>query len=69
MPANKKLTDFTNLFSPYDFNKNDQIIISYFKYAWNRYNKANGSNKAQIVWNKKHGELFHQWDKWKKIIQ
>ena len=33
MLANKKLTDFTNLFSPYDFNKNDQIILSYFKDA------------------------------------
>ena len=31
MLANKKLTDFTNLFSPYDFDKNDQIILSYFK--------------------------------------
>ena len=31
MPADKKLTDFTNLFSPYDFDKNDQIILSYFK--------------------------------------
>ena len=33
MLANKKLNDFTNLFSPYDFNKNDQIILSYFKDA------------------------------------
>ena len=31
--ADKKLTDFTNLFSPYDFDKNDQIILSYFKDA------------------------------------
>ena len=29
--AGKKLTDFTNLFSPHDFNKNDNIILSYFK--------------------------------------
>ena len=36
MLANKKLTDFTNLFSPYDFDKNDQIVLSYFKDAWNR---------------------------------
>ena len=36
MLANKKLTDFTNLFSPYDFHKNDQIILSYFKDAWSR---------------------------------
>ena len=31
MLEDKKLTDFTNLFSPYDFDKNDQIILSYFK--------------------------------------
>ena len=31
MLAGKKLTDFTNLFSPHDFNKNDSIILSYFK--------------------------------------
>ena len=33
MLAGKTLTDYTNLFSPYDFNKNDQIIFSYFKDA------------------------------------
>ena len=33
MFANKTLTDYTNLFSPYDFNKNDSIILSYFKDA------------------------------------
>ena len=31
MLAGKKLTDFTSLFSPYDFEKNDGIILSYFK--------------------------------------
>ena len=31
MLAGKTLIDYTNLFSPYDFNKNDQIILSYFK--------------------------------------
>ena len=30
MLADKTLTDYTNLFSPYDFDKNDQIILSYF---------------------------------------
>ena len=29
--AGKTLTDYTSLFSPYDFNKNNQIILSYFK--------------------------------------
>ena len=33
MHAGKTLTDFTALFSPYHFNKNDQIIHSYFKDA------------------------------------
>ena len=31
MLAGKKLTDFTSLFSPYDFEKNGSIILSYFK--------------------------------------
>ena len=31
MLAGKKLTDYTDLFSPYDFNKNDNIILSCFK--------------------------------------
>ena len=30
MLTGKKLTDYTNLFSPYDFKKNDNIILSYF---------------------------------------
>ena len=29
--ADKKLTDFTILFFPYDFDKNDNIILSYIK--------------------------------------
>ena len=33
MLADKKLSDFANLFSQYDFDKNDQIILSYFKDA------------------------------------
>ena len=31
MLAGKKLTDFMSMFSPYDFKKNDNIILSYFK--------------------------------------
>ena len=30
MFAGKSLIDFTSLFSPYDFKKNDDIILSYF---------------------------------------
>ena len=33
--AGKKSTDFTNLFFPYDFKKNGDIILSYFKDEWN----------------------------------
>ena len=31
MLASKKLTDYTNMFSPQDFKKNDDVILSYFK--------------------------------------
>ena len=31
MLVSKKLTDFKNMFSPYDFEKNDDIILTYFK--------------------------------------
>ena len=33
MLAGKTLIDYTNFFSPYDFDKNNQIILSYFKDA------------------------------------
>ena len=33
MLAGKPLIDYTNLFSPYDLDKIDQIILSYFKDA------------------------------------
>ena len=33
MSAGKKLTDYTNLFSPHDFKKDDSISLSYFKYG------------------------------------
>ena len=35
MLAGKKMTDFSSMFSPYDFKKNDNIILSYFKGEWN----------------------------------
>ena len=31
MLAGKKLIDYTSLFSPHDFKKNDDIVLSYFK--------------------------------------
>ena len=33
--ASKTLIDYTSLFSPYDFEKNDNINLSYFKNEWN----------------------------------
>ena len=39
MLAGKKLTDYTNLFSPYDFKKNDDIILS----------KKNESNSIEAI--------------------
>ena len=35
MLAGEIFTDFTSLFSLYDFKKNDNIILSYFKDEWN----------------------------------
>ena len=37
MLAGKKLTDFTGLFPPHDFKKNDDIILSYFKNEWKQF--------------------------------
>ena len=31
MLAGKKLTDYTNLFSPHDLKRNHDIILTYFK--------------------------------------
>ena len=45
MIAGKKLTDFTTLFSPYDFDENDKIIESYCKDEWNWLNKIVGSKE------------------------
>ena len=33
MLVGKKLTDYTNLFFPYDFKNNDNVILNYFKYG------------------------------------
>ena len=30
----KKVTDFTSWVSHYEFEKNDNIILKYFKYKW-----------------------------------
>ena len=46
MLAGKKLTDYTNLFSPYNFKKNDNIILSYFN--MNEINKLNLSEQTKF---------------------
>ena len=46
MLAGKKLTDYTNLFSPYGFKKSNNIILSYFKY--NEINKINLSEQTKF---------------------
>ena len=52
MLARKELTDYTNLFSPYDLKKNDNIILSYLKnewmqFYWNNY-KTNLTNQTKF---------------------
>ena len=39
------MTDFTSLFSPHDFDKNDCIILSYFK---NEIDKTKFSDQAKF---------------------
>ena len=46
MLTGKKLTDYANLFSPYNFKKNDNIILSYFN--MNEINKLNLSEQAKF---------------------
>ena len=45
MLAGKKLTAFTNMFSPYDFERNDDIIVSYFKDEWKQFYRSNWQKK------------------------
>ena len=53
MLAGKKLTDYTNLFSPHDFKKNDDIILSYFKNEW-----------MQFYWSNWQKKIFEQTKFW-----
>ena len=41
MLKSKRATDFTNPFSPNNFKKNDDIILSYIEIAINEINKLN----------------------------
>ena len=60
MLAGEKLTDFTSLFSPHDFEKNDSIILSYFQDEWNRWNKLDWSNKISTKWSEQDWNYFNQ---------
>ena len=46
MLAGKKLTDFTSLFSPYDFDENDNIILSFLK--MNKIDKTKLSDQTKF---------------------
>ena len=46
MLAGKKLTEYTNLFSPYDFLKNDSIIVIFQK--MNKYNSIRAVDKTDL---------------------
>ena len=53
MAVGKTLVDFTSLFSPCDFEKNDCIILSYFKdewmqFHWNWQNKLDYQTKYKL---------------------
>ena len=48
MLAGKRLTDFTSMFSHYDFKKNDNIILSYFKDEWNGIDQTNLSEQTKF---------------------
>ena len=54
MLAGKKLTEFTNIFSPYDFEKNDNIILAYFKDQWNSQNKLVGTDQISTKRNNRN---------------
>ena len=56
MFAGKTLIDFTGLFSPYDFDKNDNVILSYFKMSQcnsiKSVNISGLSDQAKFILNK-----------------
>ena len=55
MLASKKLTDFTNMFSPYDFDKNDHIVLTISKMnesnSIETFDKTNLTNQIKFRWN------------------
>ena len=43
------MTDFTSMFSPYDFEINDNMILSYFKDEWNDNTNLNDQTKFKLI--------------------
>ena len=60
MLAGKSLLDYTNLFSPNDYKKNDKIIYKYFKNGYGRISKS-WVLIMKNWWNK---ILSFRWNKW-----
>ena len=58
MLAGKKLTDFTNLFSPYDFDKYDSIILSFLKMHETDKTKLSDQTKFRLCEIKKIENYF-----------
>ena len=49
MLVGKELTDYTSLFSPYDFKENDNIILTYFKDEWNSIKTIDRTNLTELT--------------------
>ena len=47
MLAVKKLSNYTNMFSPHDFKKNDDIILDLFQIKWKQFYWSNWQNKLK----------------------
>ena len=58
MLAGSRLTDFTNLLSLYDFKKNDDIILTYFKGGQNWETKFVRTNQISIRSDNWHWKLL-----------
>ena len=59
----KTLIDYTNFFSPDDFDKDDQIFLSYLKIHEIDKTKLSDQTKFRLYEIKKNNwKLFYQWD-------
>ena len=69
MLAGKTWVDFTSLCSPYDFERNDDTVFSYFKDEWNLKNTFVRTDKTQTKLNNRKWKLFLSRNQSKKIMQ